>query len=201
MTITITWTTKIINIPKEDLTLIQMSPSEIREMDLDWFRCQLKAIEASEEGQVFVDLHKHNTEVSLGGLTFARVIEIINDYTITFEDGQYAVNLIGANSNVGDVVNVNQVSVRSQNSAGLTSAPSDQSISSEQIDSIESQIQIIASQVSFIGKMEGGRWKINRSTNQIIFYDEDGLTPIKTFNLKDENGQPSATDTWERDPV
>jgi len=35
------------------------------------------------------------------------------------KDGQYAVNLVGANSNVGDVVNVNQVSVRSSNSAGL----------------------------------------------------------------------------------
>jgi hypothetical protein len=61
--------------------------------------------------------------VSLGGLTYARVIEIINGYTITFEDGQYAVNLVGANSNVGDCVNVNQVSVRSANSAGLTSSP------------------------------------------------------------------------------
>jgi len=49
----------------------------------------------------------------------ARVVEIINDYTITFEDGQYAVNLVGANSNVADRVNVNQVSVRASNSAGL----------------------------------------------------------------------------------
>lgn len=38
---------------------------------------------------------------------------------MTFEDGQYAVNLIGANSNIADRVNVNQVSVRSANSAGL----------------------------------------------------------------------------------
>ena len=44
---------------------------------------------------------------------------MINGYTVTFEDGQYAVNLVGANSNVGDRVNVNQVSVRSANSAGL----------------------------------------------------------------------------------
>jgi hypothetical protein len=44
---------------------------------------------------------------------------MINNYTVTFEDGQYAVNLVGANSNIADVVNVNQVSVRSANSAGL----------------------------------------------------------------------------------
>ena len=57
--------------------------------------------------------------MSVGGVILARVIQIINGYTVTFEDGQYAVNLVGANSNVGDVVNVNQVSVRSANSAGL----------------------------------------------------------------------------------
>ncbi|MDH3930309.1 MAG: hypothetical protein OEV22_20455, partial [Deltaproteobacteria bacterium] len=65
--------------------------------------------------------HRHNTEVLLGGIVYARVVEIISGYTITFEDGQYAVNLTGANSNIGDVVNVNQVSVRSANAAGLIS--------------------------------------------------------------------------------
>ena len=44
MAITIDWATKIINIPKTDMTLIQASP-EIRELDVDWFRLQLKDIE------------------------------------------------------------------------------------------------------------------------------------------------------------
>jgi len=123
MPVTINWITKIITVEKADLQEIQLIPTEIYRMDLDWFRYQLKALEASEEGMTFLDTHNHNTEVTLGGLTFARVIEIINGYTVTFEDGQYAVNLTGANSNVGDVVNVNQVSVRSQNSAGLISTP------------------------------------------------------------------------------
>jgi hypothetical protein len=67
----------------------------------------------------YLDTHRHNTTVTVGGVTLARVIEIINGYTVTFEDGQYAVNLAGANSNVADVANVNQVSLRSANSAGL----------------------------------------------------------------------------------
>lgn len=121
--ITIDWGTKIIYVPKADLTLIQSTPTEIRELDLNWFRLQLKDLEDSEEGIWALDTHRHNTEVSLGGLTYARVIEIINGYTVTFEDGQYAVNLSGANSNVGDNVNVNQVSVRTANSAGLISSP------------------------------------------------------------------------------
>lgn len=123
MAVTIDWGTRIIYVPRNDLTLVQTVPSEIRSMDLNWFRVQLKNLEDSEVGMIYPDTHKHNSEVSLGGLTYARVIEMINDFTITFEDGQYAVNLIGANSNIGDKVNVNQVSVRSNNSAGMTSAP------------------------------------------------------------------------------
>lgn len=123
MPISINWGTRVIYVPKSYLTLIQASPTEIYEMNLNSFRLDLKDLEDDEEGMTFPNTHNHNTEVSLGGLTYARVIEIINGYTVTFEDGQYAVNLVGANSNVGDVVNVNQVSVRTQNSAGLISSP------------------------------------------------------------------------------
>lgn len=121
MSITIDWKEKIIYIPKEDLTLVQSIPTEIRELNLNWFRLQLKALEDTEVGMFFPDTHIHYPEVQVSGLILARVIEITNGYTITFEDGQYAVNLTGANSNVGDYVNVNRVSVRSNNSAGMTS--------------------------------------------------------------------------------
>ena len=123
MAISINWGTSVINVPKTDLTLVQATPTEIYNMELNWFRLQLKDLEDNEMGISYLKTHDHNTEVQLGGLTFARVIEILDPYTVTFEDGQYAVNLIGANSNVGDKVNVNQVSVRSQNSAGLISTP------------------------------------------------------------------------------
>jgi len=122
MNVEIDWPSRVIFVPRAELSLVQSVPTEIRELNLNAFRMALKNKEDDEAGMVFPDTHRHNTEVSLGGLTFARVIEIINNYTVTFEDGQYAVNLIGANSNVGDRVNVNQVSVRSQNSAGMTSS-------------------------------------------------------------------------------
>lgn len=123
MAISINWGTKVITVLKTDLTLIQSTPTVIYNMDLNLFRLSLKDLEDSEDGMHFPITHNHSPEVSLGGLTYARVIEIINGYTITFEDGQYAVNLIGANSNVADNVNVNQVSVRSNNSAGMISSP------------------------------------------------------------------------------
>ena len=126
MAISVDWATGVITVPKADTTLIQASPIEIRELNLNDFRLALRALEASEEGAPWPDTHRHNTQVTISGLQLARVIEIINGYTVTFEDGQYAVNLTGANSNVGDVVNVNQVSVRSFNSAGLVNTRGDE---------------------------------------------------------------------------
>lgn len=120
MTISINWGTKVITVPKADTQLVQASPTEIRQLDLNTFRLTLKELEGGETGMPYPNTHIHNPPVTVGGVTLARVIEIINGYTVTFEDGQYAVNLVGANSNVGDVTNVNQVSIRSANSAGLT---------------------------------------------------------------------------------
>ena len=119
MAISINWGTKVINVPRADMLLVQATPVEIRQLNLDTFRIELKDIEDSTLGMTQLDTHQHNTSVTVGGVVLSRVVELINGYTVTFEDGQYAVNLVGANSNVGDVVNVNQVSVRSSNSAGL----------------------------------------------------------------------------------
>jgi hypothetical protein len=120
MAITIDWGTRIISVPKADLLLVQSVPTEIRQLDLDAFRLELKSLEDDPAGMPFPITHNHVAPITVGGVTLARVVEILNGYTVTFEDGQYAVNLVGANSNVGDVVNVNQVSIRSANSAGLT---------------------------------------------------------------------------------
>ena len=119
MAISINWATRVINVPKLDMTLVQSTPIEVRELNLNTFRLVLKDLEDSEDGMSFPTTHNHVAPFNVGGVTLARVIEIINDYTVTFEDGTYVVNLIGANSNVIDRVNPNNVSVRSSNSAGL----------------------------------------------------------------------------------
>jgi hypothetical protein len=123
MSISIDWATKVISVPRSDLNLVQSSPSYVYNLSLNWLRIQLKDQEDNYDGILYPVTHIHNTEATLSGLTYARMLQIINGYTITFEDGQYAVNLTGANSNVADVTNVNQVSVRPQNSAGMTSSP------------------------------------------------------------------------------
>jgi hypothetical protein len=109
------------------MALVQTTPFEVRELDLNAFRLTLRALESSEEGIIFDRTHLHNTEINLGEYNQARFVGIINDYTVTFESGQYAVNLVGANSNVSEVINLNQVSIRSFNSTGLISISSSSS--------------------------------------------------------------------------
>jgi len=139
MAITINWQDKVIFVPKADTTLVTATPDEIRELDLNVFRLALKDLEDDVDGMIFPITHNNNSPVTLGGIVYARTFEIINGYTVTFEDGSYAVNLVGANSNVGDVVNVNSVSIRSANSAGLI----DGTATSANVDKILKLVKII----------------------------------------------------------
>ncbi len=219
MTITVDWDDRIISVPKTDMTLIQSTPKEIYELDINEFRLALKSLEDSEEGMIFPDTHRHNTEVTVAGVVLSRVVEIINDYTITFEDGQYAVNLVGANSNIADVSNVNQVSIRSANSAGLQTVTSGSGVTEQDKLDIADQVwneaiadhaiagstakilDTIDDNVAFVKKAEGNRWRIDTSAKTLTIYDDDGVTPIKVFNLKDETGTASTDRVFERVPA
>lgn len=116
MALSINPLTHVITIPRADMTP-PTGPS--CELNVNTFRLALKNWEDNEEGIGQPKTHNHNTEVVVGGVTYARVVEILAPYTITFVDGQYSVNLVGANNNIADKLNLNQVSVRSNNSAGL----------------------------------------------------------------------------------
>jgi len=116
MSLSVNWKTKVITVPQSYLTPLG---GVYYELNVDDFRLDLKNIEDSEEGMPHPDTHRHNTEVTIGGITLARTLEVINGYTVTFEDGSYAVTLMGANNNILDVLNFNNVSVSSTNSAGL----------------------------------------------------------------------------------
>lgn len=124
--ITIDWGTKVINVPQADLTFISAG---LYELDVNAFRLALKDLEDGPEGMPFPDTHIHNTEVTLSGVTYARTFQIINGYTVTFQDTgtPYTVRCTGANHNLADVTNFNGVTLIIGNSAGLqtvnTAAP------------------------------------------------------------------------------
>ncbi len=120
MVISIGWNTLVIHIPKADLTHIQ---GTLYELDTDSFRLTLKDLEDSDDGMAFPRTHKHNTEVTVAGTTYARFVEIINNYSVEFENGLYSVRLVGSNNNIFDIQNgvlvQNSVQVIPGNAAGL----------------------------------------------------------------------------------
>jgi len=53
--------------------------------------------------------------------------------------------------------------------------------------------------ITLIKKVESRDWEI--VGNQMIFYDDDGTTPILTFDLKDSSGNPTMADVFKREKV
>ena len=165
MAITVDWeNTLVIFIPQADL--ISIGGLEY-ELDTNAFHIELRDLEASE-GQPWPDTHSHNTEIVLGGITFARQIEIIGGYTITFEDtgSSYAVTLRGSNNNILDVANLNRVSIRPTNSAGLI---------------VTDTSGLTAAETAQLQNLE--KWLRNRmitdpATGKLTLYDDDNVTPL-----------------------
>jgi hypothetical protein len=122
--ISVDWGEKIIYVPLTFLTLVagDGSNGSLFELDVNEFRLALKDLEDDDEGMAFPDTHRHNTEVVLSGVTYARTFEVINDYVIKFENDDpsiYGVRCVGANHNLADVKVVDSVSLIVGNSAGL----------------------------------------------------------------------------------
>lgn len=121
MALTIDPATKIVTIPQADLTFIS---GTLYEMDTNQFRLDLGALLDDEDYIWLPPAFNHNTEVTVAGTTFARTIEMINGYSITFSpDSQWSVRFVGSNNNLFDIengiLNQNQVQVIPGNSAGL----------------------------------------------------------------------------------
>lgn len=134
MAISIDWASGVISVPQADLTNLG---GGVYELDVDAFRLELKDLEDSEAGMAFPTTHNHNTEVTLSGVTYARVVEVLSPYTVEFEDGSYTVACVGANHNLSDVKVVNSVSLIIGNSAGLIVVTSGSGLSVEQATQLE----------------------------------------------------------------
>lgn len=58
--------------------------------------------------------------------------------------------------------------------------------------------------INRIDKFQKNRWKIFETgeyANQLVIYDDDGITILHRFNLKDKDGNPSNQNVFEREPV
>lgn len=153
----------VISVPQSDLTLVT---GTLYEMDTEVdFRQAIIALQDDEEGIVFQDAIRHNTEVTVAGTTFARTIEVLNstnstnvdEYTVQFTpDSQWSVRFAGSNNNIFDVENgqltQNQVQVIPTNSGGLINGDiSDQTV--EGSLTMQQTMRIVLSALA--GKLSG----------------------------------------------
>lgn len=122
MAISLLPATKRIYIPKADLTVV--SAPYYYQLDIDWFRLQLRDLEDNEEESALMRTHNHVAPFVVGALTLARVVEILPPWQVEFEDGQYQVDAVGGNHNIGDRKIFNQVGFNPNLSAGYISVTS-----------------------------------------------------------------------------
>jgi hypothetical protein len=66
------------------------------------------------------------------------------------------------------------------------------------VEENDPKVGAIYTDVRFIKSVEGGRWRIDTATNQMVFYAEDNVTMVATFNLFDQNGAPTSSSPYER---
>jgi hypothetical protein len=85
MAISVNWSTGVITVNKVDMTLVQTTPYDVYELDVNQFRLALKDLEDDVDGIAFQRTHNHNPPVTFGGVTIARSVEILSPYTVTFE--------------------------------------------------------------------------------------------------------------------
>lgn len=93
--------------------------SEIRELDANDFRKEWGALMDDEPNVSSPWPFEWTQPVTLGGVTYAGLLRIINGWTVIFTPAAYSVNIVGANTNMSDVIIKNTVGINTGNSAGL----------------------------------------------------------------------------------
>lgn len=69
-----------------------------------------------------------------------------------------------------------------------------------EIYSMKAKIDVIDNLVDTLLKYEANKTKINQTDKTLTVFDDDGITPLKVFDLKNFSGAPSITEIAERDP-
>jgi len=53
-------------------------------------------------------------------------------------------------------------------------------------------------QIEFIKNIEGGKWKLNKTTKVMTFYEDDNQTVVAQFGMSGSDGSPSVENVFER---
>lgn len=202
MTISVNPATFVITVPKADTTLVTMTPFEIRQLNSNDFRLWLHDWADSAEGMAMPFPFRHNTTVTIDGLVYARTIEILPPYTITFEDGAWQCNITGSNNNIHSRRNLNQVAIVPGNSAGLQVVTSGSGVTAQdKTDIIDGTWAkaiegLTAEQMMrvMLAALAGKRAGIGTATE--TYYGQNGTTPRITLTPDAQgNGIPTVNGT------
>ena len=191
----IDWLTKVISVDRTvDTSLFSPVGGAVYDFDTNAFRLALKDIEDSEDGMVHDDTHRHSTQVLLGGVTYARTLEIINGYTVEFlPDSNWTARLAESNNNIADVKVVNSVSVIQQNSAGLAVAAGADAVWDEPLESGYTAREVVrVMSAALAGKLSGAA-----TTNVVIRDITDTKDRIDATVDQDGNRSAVALDVSE----
>ncbi len=74
----------------------------------------------------------------------------------------------------------------------------DNRVQGEHFEVEDADLDSLDTKITFLYDIEGGRWKIDRTTNKMYFYKADGTTLVATFTLKDADGAEGYDDPFER---
>lgn len=137
MPVSVNWATKIITVPADVMTLISGGggPGSLYELNVDTLHHALRDLEDDTTGMVFPVTHAYVGAVTLAGVTFAPLFQVINGYQVEFPEvslDRCTIRCVGANHNIGDVKVLNTVSLIIGNSAGLIQVTSGSGLSTDQ---------------------------------------------------------------------
>lgn len=127
MAIDINYNTFEILVPKDFTTFIDFDPingRERRELDLLVFLRAVNDLQDDEDDAWGPTALTNTAPQDLGTFVQGRSVLVNEPYFVTFEDGTYLVNLVGANTNLASRATVNSVAVVPNNSAGLVQVSS-----------------------------------------------------------------------------
>jgi len=63
----------------------------------------------------------------------------------------------------------------------------------------DAKVDTVQGDLDYVYQKERGRWKIEN--DKLIYYKADGVTPLRTFNLFDSQGDPTSENPYERVPT
>ena len=82
MALSIDYATKIIFIPRADLVELQNTPSFVYQLNMEWFHREVTDLQDDQAGSPFIDATSNTAPVNVGGVVLARVVQIINGYSV-----------------------------------------------------------------------------------------------------------------------